>query len=141
MKIKEIFESYSAMVNKYQGDHKPPSPPDDSPLHDLTDTYGDNIYTPNALRYFGTGGNVSDDKQAIAVIQNAKDDPDAVITVYRAVPKGVDAKINRGDWVTITKGYAAQHGQYFDEYDVVSMQVPAKSLYNDGNSIQEWGYW
>lgn len=141
MKIKEIFESYRNVVNEYQGDHKPPSPPDDSPLHDLTDTYGDDIYSPNALRYFATGGNVANDRKAIEIIQSAKDNPDAVITVYRAVPRGVGSEINKGDWVTITKGYAEQHGLYFDQHDVISAQVPAKQLYNDGNSIQEWGYW
>lgn len=141
MRFKEILKTYRNFINEYQGGHNPPSPPDDSPLHDLTDTYGDDIYTQNALRYFGTGGNASDDKQAIAVIQNAKDKPDAVITVYRAVPRGVDSKINKGDWVTITKGYAEQHGLYFDDREILTAQVPAKQLYNDGNSIQEWGYW
>ena len=133
------MKTFFQFINEYQGEHRAPSPPDDSPLHDLSDVYGDDIYSRNALRYFGTGGNVSDDKKAIEIIQKAKDNPNAMIDIYRAVPKGVTTKINKGDWVTITKGYAEQHGLYFDSHDIISMKVPARRLYNDGNSIQEWG--
>lgn len=50
--------------------------------------------------------------------------------------------INPGDWVTIDRKYAEEHGQ--DElkgnYKIISKVVKAKDVYSDGNSIHEWGY-
>ena len=50
--------------------------------------------------------------------------------------------INDGDWVTITKGYAIQHGknELNNQYKIISKIVPVKYLYTDANDIQEWGY-
>lgn len=51
-------------------------------------------------------------------------------------------KINSGDWVTIYRPYAKKHGlsSLRGEYKILSMTVPAKNLFTDGNSIYEWGY-
>lgn len=51
-------------------------------------------------------------------------------------------KINSGDWVTIYRPYAKEHGlsSLRGEYKILSMTVPAKNLFTDGNSIYEWGY-
>lgn len=51
-------------------------------------------------------------------------------------------KINSGDWVTINRQYAVEHGQstLLGTYKILSKTVPAKTLYTDGNSIHEWGY-
>lgn len=47
-----------------------------------------------------------------------------------------------GDWVTINKKYAVQHGKsnLDGNYMILTKTVPAKYLYTDGNSIHEWGY-
>lgn len=51
-------------------------------------------------------------------------------------------KINPGDWVTITRGYAVEHGRdnLRNQYRIISKVVPAKHLFTDGNSFTEWGY-
>ena len=51
-------------------------------------------------------------------------------------------KINSGDWVTIYRPYAKEHGlsSLRGKYKILSMTVPAKNLFTDGNSIYEWGY-
>ena len=51
-------------------------------------------------------------------------------------------KINSGDWVTIYRPYAKEHGMSSlrGKYKILSMTVPAKNLFTDGNSIYEWGY-
>jgi hypothetical protein len=50
--------------------------------------------------------------------------------------------INDGDWVTIDKQYAVQHGESAlnGKYKILSKTVLAKNLYTDANSIYEWGY-
>lgn len=51
-------------------------------------------------------------------------------------------KINPGDWVTPIREYAVSHGRSHlnNKYKIVSKTVPAKHLFTDGNSIEEWGY-
>lgn len=55
---------------------------------------------------------------------------------------GTKIAINPGDWVTISKQYAADHGRSAlnGKYKILSKTVKAKDLYTDGNSIHEWGY-
>ena len=51
-------------------------------------------------------------------------------------------KINSGDWVTINKEYAIEHGKsnLRNKYKIIQKTVLASQLYTDGNSIHEWGY-
>ena len=50
-------------------------------------------------------------------------------------------KINNGDWVTINRQYAVEHGKgQLGRYRILSKTVPASSLYTTGDSIHEWGY-
>lgn len=50
--------------------------------------------------------------------------------------------INDGDWVTINKQYAVEHGKssLLGKYKILSKVVKARHLYTDGNSLHEWGY-
>ena len=50
--------------------------------------------------------------------------------------------INSGDWVSISKQYAIDHGRsnLGNKFKVITKTVKAKDLYTDGNSIHEWGY-
>ncbi len=50
--------------------------------------------------------------------------------------------INNGDWVTISKNYAKEHGKsnLNNKYKVISKTVPAQHLFTDANDIFEWGY-
>ncbi len=54
----------------------------------------------------------------------------------------IKPKINSGDWVTMSREYAVKHGQgsLNGRYKILSKTVPAKHLFTDGNSINEWGY-
>jgi hypothetical protein len=56
--------------------------------------------------------------------------------------KGEPLNINGGDWVTINRDYAKQHGESAlrGNYKIISKKVKAKDLATDGNSIYEWGY-
>jgi hypothetical protein len=85
---------------------------------------------------------VFDDKQAIDIIQSMKGNPDQEITIYRAVPKGVNT-INSGDWVTTVESYAKQHAignMGAESGEVISKTVKAKDIFTNGDSIMEWGY-
>jgi len=129
--------------NDYRGSHTAPNRSDtNSPMHDLENNFGDDVYGPNCVRYFGDGSlrARADDNFSCAVIRSAKGKPDQKIKIYRAVPKDVNV-INNGDWVTINPNYAKQHGiSHVGKYKVISKVVYAKDLYSDGNSIHEWGY-
>jgi hypothetical protein len=50
--------------------------------------------------------------------------------------------INNGDWVTINKSYAIEHGKsnLNNKYKIIRKTVYAKELFTDGNSFSEWGY-
>jgi len=51
-------------------------------------------------------------------------------------------KINPGDWVTIFRPYASEHGRASlnNEYKILSKTVFARDLYTEGNSMYEWGW-
>jgi DNA mismatch repair ATPase MutL len=50
--------------------------------------------------------------------------------------------INNGDWVTISRDYAKEHGDgNLKNYKIISKTVSARNLYTDGNDIFEWGYY
>jgi len=57
-------------------------------------------------------------------------------------PQAEKLKINPGDWVTITKAYAVEHGRsnLNNLYKIITKTVAAKDLYTESNSIFEWGY-
>lgn len=52
------------------------------------------------------------------------------------------ASINPGDWVTISRQYAKEHGEgaLNGDYKIISKKVKAKDIYTNGDSIFEWGY-
>lgn len=52
-------------------------------------------------------------------------------------------KINNGDWVTLSRTYAKEHGRdnLKNKYKIISKTVKSKNLFNDGNSINEFGYY
>jgi len=77
-KLKEELEDY-------KGEHTAPSKDQGySPMYDLYNAYGDDIYTSNAVRYYGDG--YPFDNLAIAIMQSARNKPNKLIKIYRAVP-------------------------------------------------------
>ena len=112
-------------------------------ITDADQMYGGDgsIYSPLAETYYGEGR--AYDWKAIQVLSKARNNPDAMITVYRAVPNSVrDTRLRNGDWVTQTREYAKDHGEMElgGDYRIISEKVPAKHLYVNGDSIHELGY-
>lgn len=104
-------------------------------LHDLTTAFGEDVYGPNALQFYGSGD--AREKRVLAVLKQIRGKPDAMVTIYRGVPAGGSAgKINAGDWVTLDKAVAADYGP-----QVVSMQVPASHVTSWSDSLLEFGYY
>ena len=132
MKVNEVYD--------YRGSHTAPDRTNGAPLHDL-ETAFPGIYGPNALQYYKTGGNDADDAITLHKIQRLHNKPRAGVQIYRAVPRGVRT-INPGDWVAINKNYAVEHGagQLRNAYRILTKVVSARDLYNNGDSIQEFGY-
>jgi hypothetical protein len=130
-------------VDDYHGGHRPAGPTYGAPLHDLT--HGDlipaDIYSSNAVRYYGTGAQKMD-AETVRLFNAFRGQPDAQVSIYRAVPKDAPNSINGGDWVTINKDYAKLHGEgpLQGNYKIVEVKVPAKSLWTSLDSIHEFGY-
>lgn len=136
--VRQILENV-----EYRGYHKAPDKERGAPLHDLTQIYPDDIYSNKADVYYGDRSSLYSDKESIGIMKAAKDKPDMMIKVYRTVPNTLEnAGINKGNWVTINKRYAIQHGErtLLGKYKLLSKDVPAKHLYTDANSIHEFGY-
>lgn len=130
----------------YRGLHTAPTKDSGAPLHDLTGggtVYPDDIYSPMAKQYYGTGE--SGDARLFQKIHSLKGKPNELVDVWRAVPKDVyeqiGNKINHGDWVTIDRNYAVQHGESAlgGDYKLQRIRVPAKSLFTNGDSPYEFG--
>ena len=116
----------------YQIEHKPMTDAGGaSRLHDLATSFGDDIYGPNALQYFGSGD--AREKTTVKLLQSLRGKPDAQVTVYRGVPSGAKG-INAGDWVTLDPKVASEYG------NVVSMKVPASHITSWPDSLLEFGY-
>jgi len=129
----------------YRGSHKAPSPDFGAPLHDLTgggQMYPADVYSAKAAQFYGTGYPKAD-KEAFELAKKVRGNPDAEVTMYRAVPKNEKiTKINDGDWVTLSKDYAKNHGESVlgEDYKIISQKVKAKELWTNADSIHEFGY-
>lgn len=127
----------------YRGTHTAPGPDFGAPLHDLTgggQMYPADVYSPKAAQFYGTGYPQAD-REAFDLARRVRGNPDAEVTMYRAVPKGV-SDINEGDWVSLSKQYAQTHGESVlgKDYKILSKKVKAKDLYTNADSIHEFGY-
>lgn len=97
------------------------------------------VYSQMGKQLYGIGDRLVDSEWRIAALK-ARNKPDAMIDVYRAVPKGVK-DINHGDWVTTSPTYAKWHGENAldGEYEILSKKVKAKTLSSEGYPY-EFGY-
>lgn len=129
----------------YRSSHTAPNREFGAPLHDLTgggQMYPADVYSPKATQYYGTGYPIAD-KQAFDLARRVRGNPEAEVTMYRAVPKDPNiASINPGDWVTLSKDYAKTHGEsaLLGKYKIISQKVKAKDLWTNADSIHEFGY-
>ena len=127
---------------EYQGQHGAPMAEDNAPLHDLSQVYPSDIYSSKGLQYYGTG-NKSIDAESMKAIQSFRGKPDKQITMYRAIPDDIgDVDINAGDWVSLSKQYAKDHGESAlnGNYKIISKKAPARQLFTNGDSINEFGF-
>lgn len=129
----------------YRGSHTAPGPEFGAPLHDLTgggQMYPSDVYSASASRIYGTGYPQAD-REAFDLAKRVRGNPDAPVTMYRAVPKDESIKsINPGDWVSLSKSYAQNHGESVlgKDYKIISQKVKAKDLWTNADSIHEFGY-
>ena len=132
----------------YRMTHTPTTPQQGAArLADMTGggkVFPDDIYSSRGLQFYGDPNNKFD-RESFEIIQAVKGNPEAEVTVYRAVPKGV-TEINPGDFVTLSPEYAKMHGMsgygaMGDEAgDVISMKVKVKEVFSDGNDLNEFGF-
>ena len=135
--------SFSLEPEEYRGQHEAPNRTDEisASLDALGNVYPSDIYSSKALHYYGTGDDRMD-RPSIDILQSLANDPDAKVTIYRAIPSDADGKINAGDWVTVNRDYAQLHGDsvLLGNYVIVSEEVPASDVFTNADSIHEQGY-
>lgn len=121
--------------------HRPPDTGTGAPAHDLEQVFPDIYDHPE---YYDSGAFPGDrlwfaDKQTFAAIRAARGKPNAMVTVYRGGPK-VMTRVNPGDWVTTSKIDAENEADKEPGGHVISIKVPARELWNQGDSIHEFGW-
>lgn len=140
MDIKRILLE-SVGDEDYKGQHQAPMKENGCPLYDMTlngiypkdfyETYRHYMYDPH-------------DNSAIGTILSRKGLPNHLVRIYRAIPKDLKGRssINRGDWVSISKSYALEHGRANMNgiFRVTTKVVYSRDLYTNGDSMSEWGY-
>ena len=157
-----IIESAPSVDVSYRGSHQPRGPDSEDPvrLDDIsistsgeTAGFPSDFYGPNGAKYYAPGPRFAGDEfgisnqQSYRAIINAKNNPDAEVTMYRAVPSddGI-ATINQGDFVTLSPKYAEIHASEGygprgnDAGKVISQKVKVKDLYFAGDDVNEFGY-
>jgi hypothetical protein len=136
----------------YRGEHTAPGPDSGKPMHNLTDVYPDDFYSSKGFKYYADYGepyDLSSWQKTVA----AKGNPEHSVSIYRAIPKDaydqamkaenpIGEMIKPGDWVTISKEYARDHGENVlnGKYKIAARKVKAKDIYTNGDSIHEWGW-
>ena len=138
----KLAEAYNpmGMSLSYKGSHKAPNASVyGATLDDLTKILPADVYSQMGKQLYGIGDRLTDSEWRIAALK-ARGKPDAMIDIYRAVPKGVK-DINQGDWVTTSPNYAKWHGENVldGEYEIIKKKVKAKTLSSEGYPY-EFGY-
>jgi hypothetical protein len=158
--VESVMSEYDKI--NYRGSHRPVGPTDENPirLDDLTKTvdgdtagYPDDFYGPSGPRIYAPRRRFDDDEYGIAneqsydIISRVRGNPDAEVTIYRAVPNEDSiSSINQGDFVTLSPKYAELHagsgyGPRGDEAGkVLSQKVKVKDVYFAGDDVNEFGY-
>ena len=131
-------------VMDYGMRHRPPDPEVGNTLDDLSAIYPEDLYSDKGWHYYGVGGSPAQqrmDTVSANIMAKVRGNPNAEVTIYRAVPKDVDS-FNAGDWVTINREYAKEHGEgpLKGDYKIISKKVRASELTTEGNSLHEQGY-
>jgi hypothetical protein len=120
--------------------HQSPDAESGTSVDNMEAVYPDFYARPDM---YSTGNDVAD-AESLQVIDSVIGNPEATVTIYRSLPPDVPQVINPGDWVSLSRTYAKEHGMdAVDEakdWPVISREVPAREVYNNGDSINEWGW-
>ena len=108
---------------------------------DITNVYPNDFWDNPKIYMF----HPDSDPEVLEILRRVQGDPDAEVTIYRALaPEHAEKGINRGDWVSLSRTYAAAHGIQDEDprndWPVISKVVPAKHVFTNGDSLSEWGY-
>lgn len=127
----------------YRMEHSAPNSRDEisQSIDNLSGLYPDDLYSNKGYQYYGSGYD-SMDRKAWEILKRVKGNPDAKVTIYRAYPKGTGGTITNGDWVTIVRDYAVEHGEanLDGNYQIASKEVKASEVFTNADSLQEQGY-
>ena len=127
----------------YRMEHSAPNSKDEisQSIDNLKGLYPDDLYSSKGYQYYGTGYDVMD-RKAWDILKRIKGKPDDTVTIYRTYPKGTGGTITNGDWVTIVRDYAVEHGEanLGGDYQIVSKDVKASEVFTNADSLLEQGY-
>lgn len=129
-------------AEQYWGQHRPPGPHYGTPLHDLVhDAQGEEMLPEDVYthpQYYSINPHIQ------GIMRQTRGNPEAMVTMYRSLPKG-HTHFHTGDWVALHPAMAASENLDPDDpakdLPVISTRVPAKYLWQNGDSFDEWGYW
>lgn len=137
-----VIPSEELKKDDYRGLHQAPSNDGFSAsLYDVTKIYPEDIYSYNAIRYYGHG--IPSDSEAIYIIQSSRNKPNKPIKIYRAVPDFNKDTITKIKALNYIIGYF-DNNRYFpmknnivwqlqDKYPIeqFSYNEQQKMIYND----------
>ena len=124
----------------YRGTHTAPNAKTyGATLDSLQNIMPADVYSSKGMNLYGIGDRQIDSEWFKAAYLS-KGNPDRLVEVYRAAPKGVK-DINQGDWVTTSKTYAKNHGENAldGDYEIITKKVKASTLSSEGYPY-EFGY-
>jgi hypothetical protein len=126
-------------VSKYGMSHRPMTKESGAAtLDDLVPSFGEDVYTRNALQYFGSGD--PREAQVLRTLSRLRGNPDAEVTIYRGAPSDAES-INAGDWVTLHPSVAQDYAEMFDGGRVLTHKVPASHVTAWPDALLEQGYY
>ncbi|GAB2748516.1 hypothetical protein [Sinomonas soli] len=122
----------------YTGSPRAPGHGRSHPITELRVAFGEDVYDHPEERGLGEC-----DPETMEQLCRVRDVPETLVRIYRALPPGF-GRINRGDWVTLSKEYARQHAMRDDvashDWPIVEADVPAHTVYTGGQDLDEYGY-
>ena len=135
------YKSADEWLDNKKSLHRPPDIDNWSRLDDLTNSYWDDIYSANAIRYYGDASYLPD-KKVLQIIKQAKKNPEMDVTIYRAIEKWDRETFNPWDWVSLTKEYVKEHWEWplKWKYKIIEQKVKVKDIVWNADSLQEYWY-
>lgn len=121
---------------QYRISHQAPGPEEDGTTTSLDQIGKSNEVFPDDVFEHPKNYGLQHES-TLKTISEVKDNPDAMVRVWRAVPQDIDV-INQGDWVALSSEYADGES-LADGGHVISALARAGDLWSEG-LLEEWGY-